>query len=226
MNTIWIIIGTSVILVALTLCLCVTTVCIRMLRKDTASPSVAQLQTGVMAGSIALFGILVTGVFVITVFRIDVDVTNTFESVVADRVNQAVPRLLAPHLATFEEDTARLVQDISDEAGRLASRTFGNWEPIDTYDELRQADTSGFIFAFINVTGNRENFTTPINFHIGESNEEALSEVAWLFRSRDRVLIPVRAGEYWRITGSRTTFNNAEIRWIPMFQRDNSNPSE
>ena len=74
-------IGSAITLVALTLCISISTMCFRMLREKREKPAFEQGQVAVLAGSIALFGILITGVFFITAFRMDQTARSVAESV-------------------------------------------------------------------------------------------------------------------------------------------------
>ena len=60
--------GLSVFVVVVTICLAMAMVCFRATQ---GQPVAIEGQLAILAGSIALFGILITGVFVITAFRID-----------------------------------------------------------------------------------------------------------------------------------------------------------
>ena len=66
-------IALSVCLVALTLCAAIATLSFRMLRanQDVATRGSGDGQTALLAGSIALFGVLISGIFIFTTFRID-----------------------------------------------------------------------------------------------------------------------------------------------------------
>lgn len=66
-------IAISIVLVALTLCIAIAALSIRMWRTNqgVANGVSSDGQTALLAGSIALFGILISGIFLFTTFRID-----------------------------------------------------------------------------------------------------------------------------------------------------------
>lgn len=211
METIWTITGAAIVLVSLTLCIAIAAVCVRMLIEEPSEPALARYHTGILAGSVALFGILITAVFFITAFRIDEGVE--------DMVTQQVSPVLDDELIAFRNQVEQILsRAISAEAQQIEARALGAWEQIPWYGEPQQANSSGFIFAFISPIPRRPNLNSPLlNFHVGES-ADAMKEVQWLYLARDSALVPVRAGQYWEITGNERGFeNDAEIHWIPMF---------
>ncbi len=67
------VVALAVVLTALTLCTTMGIMCIRLMATHTTRPittSTVEGQFALLAGSVALFGVLITGVFVITSFRI------------------------------------------------------------------------------------------------------------------------------------------------------------
>ena len=119
-------IGSAITLVALTLCISISTMCFRLLRERREKPAFEQGHVAILAGSIALFGVLITGVFFITAFRVDQAVQGVVEdarevvreaearvnrmNILTARLAVGIRTLTAQHLEGLESrDTDSLV---------------------------------------------------------------------------------------------------------------------
>ena len=81
-----------------TLCVAIAIVCFRMLQETQGKPKLAEGQIAILAGSIALFGILVTAVFVITAFRIDEN-TERVATDIAETARERADSILEAEIA-------------------------------------------------------------------------------------------------------------------------------
>ena len=109
--------GLSIFFVSLTICVAIAVLCIRVL--PTNSTNAPAYGPSLLTATISLFGILITGVFVITVFRIDTGVreiaTEAVENrlrddlpeTVAKRLDEIVPEAIAKRLDDVMPDTVR-----------------------------------------------------------------------------------------------------------------------
>ncbi len=90
-------IGISLLVLSLTLAVAMASLTRRALRPQSQFPSGrghVEGQTTILAGSIALFGILITGVFVITTFRIGTD-----SEVIVERIAPEIVRSITPDIS-------------------------------------------------------------------------------------------------------------------------------
>lgn len=126
---VWAVIAGAVVLVALTLCLVIATVCIRMLREKPGKPVLADGSAALIAGSIGLFGVLVTGVFVITTFRID-ESTDLIAAQAREMVWEVEAAL--GELRNVADETARLGERLDERLESLARRDVERAAGIET----------------------------------------------------------------------------------------------
>lgn len=98
----------SVFIVAVTLSLVIGTLGYRLMRRGRSSGSdtePGEWQNGILAGSIALFGILITGIFVFMTFRIDTGAQRAARAAATNVAEQRVREM--------REDVARTTRDIA-----------------------------------------------------------------------------------------------------------------
>ncbi len=89
-------IGVSVVLVALTLCAAIAALSYRMWRADqgVASGGSSDTQMALLAGSIALFGVLISGIFLFTTFRIDEGAQRAASEAARERATAAAEEVV------------------------------------------------------------------------------------------------------------------------------------
>ena len=85
----------SIVVVAITLCIVMGVLCFRLLAGHTSRPiDPTQAQFALVAGSIALFGVLITGVFVITTFRVDTGARQIAMQAADEGVNEIAEQIV------------------------------------------------------------------------------------------------------------------------------------
>lgn len=132
------VVALAVVLTALTLCATMGIMCFRLMATHTTKPittSTVEGQFALLAGSIALFGVLITGVFVITSFRIQdtaravaTDIATTRAAQARTSQEEALRSFRQAHDQQMEgfrlthEDELRSMRDMyENEARELAS---------------------------------------------------------------------------------------------------------
>lgn len=210
-------------MVALTLCLSILTVCIRMLREEPSKPALTSHHTAVTAGSIALFGVLITGVYLITAFSIDqraAGVEQRVEDTVAMLVRSSIENEVSPALAEFRDEMVRSKDDaitaILGQAQVLETRTLGEWIAISSTDYRipQLAGSSGFVFVEPGIVSG----TRTISIRVGDE-PESMYIVARLIvsnsqqRGAQNMMVPISTGKWWSVSNT----DNSAVHWIPMF---------
>ncbi len=124
----------AVVSVALTLCAAITIMCIHLHQTHATQPISASSIAGqfaLLAGSVALFGVLVTGVFIITAFRIQDTATGIATAVATDRFKD-YDRQMGQEMSRFRQEYGRL-------AAQLDSRLAQQFRTRVQYLERRRA---------------------------------------------------------------------------------------
>ena len=117
-TTIYAFLAVSLLAVSLTLSWAIGTLGLKVVRAQgpTEGTGRVEWQTGLLAGSIALFGILITGVFVITSFRIDIG-----SEAIAQQAAAEVARTTA--VATARETARETAETTARETARETAET-------------------------------------------------------------------------------------------------------
>ena len=118
------VIAAAIALVSFTLCGAIGVMCIRLLQVNTTkplTPSSVEGQFALLAGSVALFGILITGVFVITALRVEDNAT----AVATEAANRRLNVVVDSHqrqMASFQRAHDTEIAQMRNEHMRLMDR--------------------------------------------------------------------------------------------------------
>ena len=107
------VIALSILMVSVTIAFAIGALCLRLLwRNDSAATtSHVEGQFPILAGTIALFGILITGVFVITTFRVETGARQEAAAAAHAAVTEVVPSVAQTMLPRVVTDLLRQMDD-------------------------------------------------------------------------------------------------------------------
>lgn len=113
----------SVVIVAVTLSLVILGLGYRLVRgKDLSAPTVGTWQTGLLAGSIALFGILITGVFFFMTFQVDAGAQRAAELAAREGLSEATQSAIG--------DAEEAARQVAETTARDTATAIANQEII------------------------------------------------------------------------------------------------
>ena len=112
--------GLSIFIVSLTTSIAIATICYRILRPGSSNPAPPRDTAPLLTLTIALFGILITGVFVITTFRVDESARQVAsaaadqalsDEILNERIDAQLPAAIDKELIAVLPETVRAALD-------------------------------------------------------------------------------------------------------------------
>ena len=143
-------IALSILIVSVTISVAIGAICLRLLRPNDSAATTSHLegQVPIVAGPIALFGILITGVFVITTFRIDTGARQ----IAREAVDTILPALTM-ELRTEAVEEAMLLADSARRAERENARGIESVLQVEVAQEVEVVADRTLRFRLEGTTG-------------------------------------------------------------------------